>query len=301
MTRFAMRMRWYAVACVLWVANGRLVAQTTLRSPNDVLHDIARGRLEHLEYTPVQVETALKPLLATMRTSGLNANEEVAMALAYYFTFDGLTAGPILEKSLSRDDLFGRVSWQALQNMSFFGAKDYALVERRIGEFRAKFRPIPDDLEYTAAMVGNLARQRASKGEYAQAAQLIVDDLRDLPMDVAFRSFANLASHFESFRKANRDSEALTLMKKHRDALKARLASEPSVLPAGATPPALQASLQLPHKDGTIHLFPFQDGLFPDDAGFLRARATSLAAARAVDQFTRWIDAAESGKPLPRN
>src|SRR5688500_11247834 len=87
------------------------------RTPSDVLHDVVKGRLENPRWTPTQVEAALKPLLANVATQNLSPEEEVSLALAYFFTFDGPSAKPLFEKHQDRSDALGRVSWQSLQQM----------------------------------------------------------------------------------------------------------------------------------------------------------------------------------------
>lgn len=154
----------FTLSCALSVSAG---AQS-LRLPSDALHDIARVRLEHPTWTPTQVESALEPVLDSTRTTDLSADEEVALGLAYFFTFDGPKARPLFEKHMGRDDRLGRVSWQALQQMSFLGAKDYALVEKRLGEFRLKYKPTVEDPEFTFRMVDNLARRAATTGDHAR-------------------------------------------------------------------------------------------------------------------------------------
>ena len=283
---------------VLAAPIGRLQAQAARRMPSEILHDVVKGRFQNPQATPNEVEAALKHLLADVQTSGLSAAEEVALGLSYFFTFDGPSARPLLEKHTARDDLLGRASWQALQQMTFVGAKDFQLGERRMVEFRKKFRPIPDDREYTFRMINNLARRSAADGDHARVVRLIIDDVAALPTDLPFLGFDNIGVYFESFRKTGRESEALSLLKKHRDALRARSSSSPQV-PGGANAGTGAAAPEFAHKPGVIHLFPFQDGLYDDAVTFTRERATELATLRAVDLYTRWIAAAESGLPLP--
>jgi hypothetical protein len=272
-------------------------AQTPQRLPSEVLHDVIRWRLANLSAAPTQVEAAVTPFVTQARTSGLSPDEEVALGMAYFFSFDGLRAKPLLEKHRDRDDLLGRVSWQAVQQMTFMGAKDYALGERRTTEFRQKFRPVVEDLEYTYVMVNNLARQSATNGDHVRVAQLIMDDLRGVPLGLPFRSYENLARHYESFKKAGRDPDALALMREHLNAMRTRAAAETRTLSETPTPPA--ASLEYAHRPGVLHLFPFQTWLFNDDPRYTIADATVLATRRAIDQFAAWVGAADSGRPLP--
>lgn len=97
-----------------------LAAAPGERPPSEALHDVVRGRLEHLEWKPDEVEAALRPLLDGVRTTGLTADEEVALGVAYFFTFDGRAAKPLLEKHAARGDRLGRVATQALQQMAFW-------------------------------------------------------------------------------------------------------------------------------------------------------------------------------------
>lgn len=296
MSRFAVRMVSYSMAAAVGCIAGPAAAQQATRLPSEVLHDVVKWRSANLRATPTEVEAAVTPFLAGVRTTGLAPEEEVALGMSYFFSFDGLSAKPLLEKHMNRDDLLGRVSWQAVQQMTMFGAKDFALGERRTVEFRAKFRPAIEDLEHSSVMVFNLARKSAADGDHARAVQLVLDDLNGLPIDLPFRGYDNLGRHFESFRKVGRDAEALALMKRHRDAMRARPGA---TLPSGAELPPISASLDYAHRPGVLHLLAFQNWLFDDHPNFSPERAATLASARAVDLFTRWIDAAESGQPLP--
>jgi len=281
----AARLSLLALACAV---APRVGAQQ--RMPSEALHDVAKGRLENLRWTPVQAESALKPVLASVRVTGLPPEEEVALALAYFFTFDGLSARPLFEKHRDRDDALGRVSWQSLQQMSFFGAKDYALVEQRTKEYRRKFPPTMEDMEYTFNMVNNLTRLAAGTGDHSRAASLVVEDIAQLPLDVPFRSFDLLGQRYASFRATGRATEALTWMKRHRDALRA------AQTPESAAPTAsIEDATRFPHRAGVVHLTPFVDLLLPDDPRWTRAGTVRYQRARALEKLDRWIAAAERG------
>lgn len=262
--------------------------------PSDVLHDVVKGRLENPRWTPTQVEAALKPLLAGVVTDGHTPAEEVALALAYFFTFDGPSAKPLFEKHQDRTDALGRVSWQSVQQMAFFGAKDYALVERRLHEFRAKFAPSAEDVEHTYNMVNNLSRLAATSGDHARAVTLVLDDIATLPLDIPFRSFDLLAARYASFQAVGKSADALAWMKKHRAALQAAVGSTPP--PPGMTP---AEGLRLAHRPGVLHLTPFADHLFPDDPRWTRDGAIRYQRAAAIARLDRNIAAAEKGETLP--
>ena len=265
------------------------------RLPSEALHDIVKGRMADQKRSPEEIEAAYKPLLVGVRTRGLSPTEEVALGMAYYFTFDGLSAKPLLERHAGRNDRVGRVASQALQQMAFFGAHDIALVERQLAEFRRRFRPAREDLEHTSVAVANLVRQRVTDGDHAGAVRLIVDDVAALPLDLPFRGFDNLGRFFESFRKAGRDDIALSLLEKHRDAMRVRVAAW-SRSSARVAP---EASLAYAHRRGVVHLQPFDDWLLEDDPKFSRDEATLAASARAVEKLGRWIEAVRAGKPIP--
>lgn len=266
-----------------------------LVSPSKALHEIAAGRLKNPRQTPAQVEAALAPLLSRVQKSNLQAEEEVALGLAYFFVFDGASAKPLLEKHRGRDDLLGRVSWQALQQMAFFGAKDYALVESRLKQFRATFAPVEDDVEYTFNMVNNLARRQAASGRHAEAVALILEDVQSLPLAGPFRSFDLLGLHYPSFVAAGKGALALDWMKRHWDALRE------TGIPAAAAPPSGRPmrELEAPHRDGVLHLFPFSDFLLPDDPQWSANGANRVRVGFALEKFERWIAAAERNEPIP--
>ena len=267
------------------------------RLPSEALHDVAKGRLDGSRRTPDQIEAALKPLLQNVQTASLSPEEEVALGLAYFFTFDGASAKPLFERHMARDDRFGRVSWQSLQQMSFFGAKDYVLVERRLAEFRQKFAPIPDDSEYTFHMVNNLARYYASQGNHAKAVGLILQDLEQLQLGIPFRSFDLPGLHFSSFQAEGKATTALDWIKRHRDAL----AATGSAASRGETPDSALSTpaLDLPHRAGVYHLSPFADLLFPDNPGWTPESGNRARRARAIAKFNRWLPALERGESLP--
>jgi hypothetical protein len=280
------------LSAVVFVAANTASAQQ--RIPSEALHDIVKGRLENIRWTPVQVESALKPVLQNVRTAGLAPDEEIALALAYFFTFDGLSAKPLFEKHMNRDDALGRVSWQSLQQMSFFGAKDYALVEQRTKDYRRKFPPSADDTEYTFNMVNNLSRLAATGGDHARAVALVLEDVAAIPLEIPFRSFDLLGQRYPSFQATGRSDDALTWMRKHRDALKAAQAVD-----TGQTRGSLSDSLQIPHRPGVLHLTPFVDRLLPDDPRWTRAGAVRFQRAQAIQKFDAWIAALERGETLP--
>jgi hypothetical protein len=262
--------------------------------PSDVLHDIVKGRLENPRWTPTQVEAALKPLLSGVATQEHAPAEEVALALAYFFTFDGLSAKPLFEKHQGRDDALGRVSWQSLQQMAFFGAKDYPLVEQRLKEFRAKFAPSAEDVEHTYNMVNNLSRLAATTGDHARAVTLVLEDIAPLPLDIPFRSFDLLAARYASFQAVGKSAEAVGWMKKHRDALRA------AVAPAAASPAMTPAeALRLAHRPGVLHLTPFADHMYPDEPHWTRDGTIRYQRAAAIARLERNIAAAEKGEALP--
>ena len=263
------------------------------RLPSEVLHDIVRGRLENIRWTPVQAESALKPVLQNVRTAGLTPDEEVALALSHFLTFDGLSAKPLFEKHMMRDDALGRVSWQSLQQMSFFGAKDYALVEERTKQYRRKFPPNSGDTEYTYNMVNNLARLAATSGDHARAVSLVLEDIAALPLDIPFRSFDLLGERWASFQAAGKNTDVLTWMQRHRDALR-----RTHVADSSAARGTLADSLRIAHRSGVLHLTPFVDRLLPDDARWTRAGALRYQRAQAIQKFDRWISALEKGEPI---
>jgi hypothetical protein len=143
-------------------------------------------------------------------------------------------------------------------------------------------------------MVNNLSRLAATTGDHARAVALVLEEVAALPLDTPFRSFELLGQRYPSFQATNRGGEALTWMRKHRDALKAADAAD-----AAAQRETLQDSLQIPHRSGVLHLTPFVDRLLQDDVRWTRAGALRFQRAQAIRKFDRWITALEKGDPLP--
>jgi hypothetical protein len=161
-------------------------------------------------------------------------------------------------------------------------------------DYRRKFPPSADDTEYTYNMVNNLSRLAATGGDHARAVTLVLEDVAAVPPDMPFRSFELLGQRYSSFQATGRGSEALTWMRKHRDALKSAQAADAS-RPRGS----LSDSLQIPHRPGILHLMPFVDRLLPDDPRWTRAGAVRFQRAQAIQKFDAWIAALERGETLP--
>lgn len=244
--------------------------------PSQALHELVEIRLRNLKMTPSQVENATRLVVARAQTSQLDANEEVALGLLYFYSFDGLKARPILERHMQRADAYGRQAFRAVQQMTYFGQRDVGLVEQRLREFRSRFAAIPSDLTFTAEMVNNLANYYKQKSDPARATDLILEDVSRLQLDIPFRSFQNILAHFDAFRAAGRADTAQRLLENHLAALLAAQGDAPLRLIITDT------ALTLPHRSGTVHLDPFANRLFEDAAEYSVSAATRIARIKAI-------------------
>jgi hypothetical protein len=257
--------------------------------PDEVLHRVGKYAADNPNGNNSDF---VKSLLPQVRTTGLNSAQEVALGMVYYFAFMPKEASEKLSKYLDRTDALGRVSWQADERMLAAAFQKDEEAERRIPEFRKRFKPIPEDLVYTQWLIWDAAEYHREKGEYDKAVKIMLEDLSRLPVDMPYQTFDVLGSQYECFKKAGQSETAVSLMKKHRDALRARLAK------AGANTEQLAASklsFDFAHKQGVEHFYYWLDGAADDDPRFDRGKVILRNAAIAVLQFDGWISQAEGG------
>jgi hypothetical protein len=90
--------------------------------------------------------------------------------------------------------------------------------------------------------VWTLAEHYANRGDHEAVVRIILDEIHGLPLDGLYFSHTLPGTFLESFTNAGRRDEALSHLRKVRDAQLAHTRSA-----RGEVPPAA------PHRDGTIH------------------------------------------------
>jgi hypothetical protein len=265
-----------------------------LLAPSEALHEMVKLRSQANSNEEERAKFTAELLARTSKVH-LSAQEEVALAFVYYLVFQPDNADLLAKRNLDRDDLAGRLSWIIHDRMLFRAYQKNEEGRELIQQFRSKFSVVPEDLVYSGWMAFDNASVYAEAGEHQKAVAVLLEDLQTVPLDKPYFTFDALAYLYESFVKVGKQQEALSWMKKHRDALRSRLASAhfaaPSLVPADLS--------RFPHRAGVLHYFPFPGGLAEDDPKFDRERLMlnlSVLAARKLDQQ---IAAAEKGEKIP--
>jgi trk system potassium uptake protein TrkH len=100
----------------------------------------------------------------------------------------------------------------------------------------------PEDPWHFMSPVWTLARHHADRGEHNAAVRVVLDEIRDLPLDGLFFSHTLPGTFLDSFTREGRRDDAIGHLRKVRDAQLAHTRSARDELP-----PAVA------HRDGTFH------------------------------------------------
>jgi hypothetical protein len=221
-------------------------------------------------------------------TTGLSAEEEMALAELHFLAFNPKEADAIFSRYLDRTDRIGRMAWIRHQQIQFRAFDKHDETEPAIAEFRKRFPVSPDDLTYTSSMVFNQANRYALRGDHEKAVQLVLEDLAGLPQDLPLRSFQLAGTFFASFMKVGKGAEARAILEAHRAKLAERVANTKLEVSSAA---ALKAAPHT-HRKGYLHV-DWDTGNADDEPGFDRDR---FLAAMAFDRV-KLLDSILKGPP----
>lgn len=215
-----------------------LPAQEEQLLPTQALHEI---------YLQADVEgknrKQIAPgIVARTQKTGLGRDEEFALGEVYYSAFQPQEARAVYEKFARGSDAFARQALQRMMWMEMAAMQKYDGIEAQIDAYRARFRPVKDDLRHLYFPVFGLADHYA-KTDPEKAVKLVLDEIRSLPQDVPYYSLSLIVPLFEAFERTGRAAEALTLLKAARETY--------SKSPFVTNPPQKTA---VAHRAGVIHM-----------------------------------------------
>lgn len=164
------------------------------------------------------------PFLDRARRTDLSPEEDMALGELFFLALNPRDSDALFVKHLGRTDKVGRMAWIRHQQIQFRAFNQTEQTERDIPAFRAKFPVVPEDLTYSSMMVSNQAGRYAAAGNHVKVVELILEDVKGLPLDVPMRSLMLPGSFIQSFVAVNRAEEARTILTNHYKALQALVA-----------------------------------------------------------------------------
>ena len=246
--------------------------------PTEVLHRINEALAQGDRSKQGEI---VRPFIAAAKKSGLSAEDDMALGEIYFLALNPRDSDAIFVKYLGRTDRLGRMAWIRHQQVQFRAFDKHDETEQAIDAFRKQFAIDPDDLTYSSVMAWNQADRYAAAKNYAKAVELILSDIKPLPLNLPFRAFRLLATHFNSFVEVGRGREARTILQSHRDALEARIAAAamPALLPASAL-----RTQSRRHRPGVLHA-DWDTGNADDDPAFDRERFNTQLAIDRIKEL----------------
>lgn len=254
--------------------------------PTEVLHKINEALAAGDRTKQGEI---VAPYLALVRKTDRSPDEELALGEIYFLALNPRDSDALFSKHLERSDRIGRMAWIRHQQVQFRGFNKYSESERDLGEFRRRFPVSAEDLTYTSAMVGNVAGRYAAAGDHPRVVELVLEDVKSLPLDLPLRSFRLLGAHHASFVATNRGAEARALLQAHLEQLRKRV----NAAGRAVEPASVAKTRAFAHRPGVLHA-DWDTANVDDQPGFSRdAFNTQMAADRIkeIEAMLAKIDA----------
>jgi hypothetical protein len=181
-------------------------------------------------------------LLDRTRQNGLDSTETLALAELHFAAFDPDGAFKLFGPFARGGGYSARFALQRLLRMQMAARGQFDGVEDTLRAARRRLGPTPEDPWHFMSPVWTLARHHADRGEHNAAVRVVLDEIRDLPLDGLFFSHTLPGTFLDSFTREGRRDDAIGHLRKVRDAQLAHTRSARDELP-----PAVA------HRDGTFH------------------------------------------------
>jgi hypothetical protein len=286
------RMSWMSIAVVTLLLSALSGAQSAASQdglmPTEALH-LANVALANGDRARQQ--EIVSPFLGKARKSALSPEEEMALGELYFLALDPRNSDAIFSKYLDRSDMVGRMAWIRHQQIQFRAFDRHDQTEADLPGFRSRFPVSPDDLTYTAMMVSNQAGRYAAAGNHAKAAELVLDDVKRLPLDLPMRSFRLLGTYFKSLLEAGKGPEARALLEAHR----ARLQEVVTAAGAQLEPASVVKQRAVAHRASLLHA-DWDTANADDDPGFSRARFNAQLALDRIRELDSMLAGTSPGR-----
>ena len=254
------------MSCLFMTAQSASKDEPTLL-PTEALHKIFE---EMKGQGSKQKEIAAK-FLAQVKTADLSADEQFALAEVYFAAIMPKEAKAAYQKFASGNDLKARLAWQRVLWITMASEQIYDSVENQLGPYRAKFPAVKDDLFHLQSAVFGVADKYREQGNHEKAVKLVTEEIKSLPGDAPYYSYALAATFFDSFKKVGQEEAAIQMLEKARDIYAAAWAK------LGAADQGSDASIA--HRAGAFHRV--EEGLRSD---YPPAKQLDLTLKRMLDR-----------------
>ncbi len=153
-----------------------------------------------------------KPFQARVITEGLSEDELFYLGETYFWNFMPKEAAEAYARFLDEDTPRGRASWQRYLQIQFRAFEKHELVEQKIKEYRAKYKPIPEDRSGIIGQVWNVAERYRKMGDHEKVVALVNAEVASLDYQGAYASFQLPGIFFQSYKEAGKMQEAIKLI-----------------------------------------------------------------------------------------
>lgn len=150
-----------------------------------------------------------KPYQSRVITEGLSGGELFYLGETYFWNFMPKEAAEAYGNFLDEDSPRGRASWQRYLQIQFRAFEKHELVEQQIKEYRAKYKPMPEDRSGMIGQVWNVAERYRKMGNHEKVVELVNEEIATLDYDGAYSSFQLPGIFFQSYKEAGKIQEAI--------------------------------------------------------------------------------------------
>lgn len=153
-----------------------------------------------------------KPFQARVITEGLSEDELFYLGETYFWNFMPKEAAEAYANFLDENTPRGRASWQRYLQIQFRAFEKHDLVEQKIKEYRAKYKPVPEDRSGIIGQVWNVAERYRKMGNHEKVVELVNAEVGSLDYNGAYSSFQLPGIFFESYKEAGKMQEAIKMI-----------------------------------------------------------------------------------------
>lgn len=153
-----------------------------------------------------------KPFQARVITEGLSGDELFYLGETYFWNFMPKEAAEAYANFLEEDSPRGRASRQRYLQVQFRAFEKHDLVEQKITEYRAKFKPTPEDRSGMIGQVWNIAERYRKMGNHEKVVELVNAEIASLDYNGAYSSFQLPGIFFMSYKESGRMDDAIKMI-----------------------------------------------------------------------------------------
>lgn len=172
-----------------------------------------------------------KPFQTRVITEGLSGDELFYLGETYFWNFMPKEAAEAYANFLEENSPRGRAAWQRYLQIQFRAFEKHDLVEQKIKEYQAKYKPIPEDRAGMIGQVWNIAERYRKMGNHEKVVELVNAEIATLDYNGAYSSFQLPGIFFMSYKEAGRIDEAIKMISEAKAGLNKTLEARKSKTP----------------------------------------------------------------------